>query len=59
MKKGDVGKTKHFSKKYRNKGWAFNYRQDAYQHLMLHLYITASRTSSQNWYAFSGKYPSI
>ena len=25
MKKGDVGRAKHFSKKYRNKGWAFNY----------------------------------
>ena len=34
----------HFSKKYRNKGLAFNYLQikDAYQHLMLHPYITAS-----------------
>ena len=61
MKKGDVGMAKHFSKKYGNKGWAFNYLwiKDAYQHLMLHAYITASRTSSQNWYAFSGKYPSI
>ena len=61
MKKGDVGMAKHFSKKYGKKGWAFNYLwiKDAYQHLMLHPYITASRTSSQNWYAFSGKYPSI
>ena len=61
MKKGDVGMAKHFSKKYGNKEWAFNYLwiKDAYQHLMLHPYITASRTSSQNWYAFSGKYPSI
>ena len=25
MKKGDVGMAKRFSKKYRNKGWAFNY----------------------------------
>ena len=25
MKKGDVGMAKHFSKKYGNKGWAFNY----------------------------------
>ena len=33
--------------------------QDACQCLMLHPYITASRTSSQNCYAFSGKYPSI
>ena len=61
MKKGDVGMANHFSNKYRNKGWAFNYLgiKDAYQHLMLHSYITASRTSSQNWYALSGKYPSI
>ena len=27
MKKGDVGKLKHFSKKYGNKGRAFNYLQ--------------------------------
>ena len=55
MKKGDVGMANRFSKKYGNKGWAFNYLwiKDAYP------YITASRTSSQNWYAFSGKYPSI
>ena len=25
MKKGDVGMAKHFSKKYENKGWAFDY----------------------------------
>ena len=25
MKKGDVGMAKHFSKKYRNKGCAFDY----------------------------------
>ena len=25
MKKGDVGMTKRFSKKYENKGWAINY----------------------------------
>ena len=25
MKKGDVGMAKHFSKKYGNKGWAFEY----------------------------------
>ena len=55
MKKGDVGMAKHFSKKYGNKGWAFDYPvsaiwnqflfcQDACQCLMLHPYITASRT---------------
>ena len=27
MKKGDVGIAKRFSKKYGNKGWAFNYLQ--------------------------------
>ena len=27
MKKGDVGMAKCFSKKYGNKGWAFNYLQ--------------------------------
>ena len=54
-KKGDVGMAKHFSKKYGNKGWAFDYPvsaiwnkflfcQDACQCLMLHPYITASRT---------------
>ena len=42
MKKGDVGMAKHFSKKYGNKGWAFNpvsaiwnkflFCQDACQH---------------------------
>ena len=46
MKKGDVGMAKHFSKKYGNKGWAFDYPvsaiwnqflfcQDACQCLML------------------------
>ena len=55
MKKRDVGMAKHFSIKYRNKGWAFDYPvsviwnkflfcQDACQCLMLHPYITASRT---------------
>ena len=46
MKKGDVGMANRFSKKYKNKGWAFNYLwiKDAYQHLMLHPYITVSRT---------------
>ena len=55
MKKRDVGMAKHFSKKYGNKGWAFDYPvsaiwnkflfcQDACQCLMLHPYITASRT---------------
>ena len=54
MKKGDVGMAKHFSKKYGNKGWAFDYPvsaiwnkflfcQDACQCLMLHPYITASK----------------
>ena len=54
MKKGDVGMAKHFYKKYRNKGWAFDYPvseywnkflfcQDACQCLMLHHYITASQ----------------
>ena len=35
-----------FSKKYGNMGLPFNYLRikDAYQHLMLHPYITASRT---------------
>ena len=51
MKKGDVGMAERFSKKYGNKGWAsttFNPKsklcQDACQCLMLHPYITASRT---------------
>ena len=51
MKKGDVGRAKHFSKKYGNKGWVFYYPvssaiwnkflfcQDACQCLMLHPYI--------------------
>ena len=58
MKKGDEGMAKHFSKKYGNKGLAFDYPlssaignkflfcQDACQCLMLHPYITASKTSS-------------
>ena len=46
MKKGDVGMANRFLKKYGNKGLPFNYLRikDAYQHLMLHPYITASRT---------------
>ena len=46
MKKGDVGMANRFSKKYGNKGLPFNYLRikDAYQHLMLDPYITASRT---------------
>ena len=46
MKKGDVGMANQFSKKYGNKGWTFNYLwiKYAYQHLMLHPYITASKT---------------
>ena len=27
MEKGDVGMAKHYSTKYENKGWAFNYMQ--------------------------------
>ena len=57
MKKGDGGMAKHFSKKYGNKRWAFDYPvsaiwnkilfcQDACQCLMLHHYITASKISS-------------
>ena len=40
-----------FSKKYGNKGWAFNYLQikDAYQYLMLYPYITVSRTIVNNY----------
>ena len=46
MIEGDVGMANRFSKKYGNKGWAFNYLwiKDAYQHLMLYPYITVSRT---------------
>ena len=29
MKKGDVGMAKHFSKKYGNKRWAFDYHVSA------------------------------
>ena len=45
MKKGDVRMANRLSKTYGNKGWAFNYLRikDAYQHLMLHPYITVSR----------------
>ena len=50
MKKRDVGMAKYFSKKYGNKGWAFDspvsaiwiqflFCQDACQCLMLHPYI--------------------
>ena len=57
MKKRDVGMAKHFSKKYGNKGGAFDYPvsaiwnqflfcQDACQCLMLHPYITAQKISS-------------
>ena len=48
MKKGDVWMANRFSKKFGNKGWMSFRIKDAYQHLMLHPYITASRTSSQN-----------
>ena len=55
MKKGDVGMAKHFSKKYGNKDELsitlylqseinFCSVSDACQCLMLHPYITASRT---------------
>ena len=55
MKKGDVGMAKHFYKKYGNNRRASDYPlsairnkflfcQDACQCLMLHPYITASRT---------------
>ena len=46
-KKGDVGMVKDFSKMYGNKGQLqseIEVSQDACQHLMLHPYITASRT---------------
>ena len=48
MKNGDVGMANRFSKKYGNKGWAFNYLRikDAYQHWKLHPYITASRAKT-------------
>ena len=61
MKKGDVGMAKHFSIKYGNKGWAFDYPvssaiwnkflfcQEACQWLMLHPYITASKATSSNF----------
>ena len=59
MKKGDVWMAKNFSKKYGNKGWAFDYAvsatwnqflfcQDACECLMLHPYITASRNIINN-----------
>ena len=47
MKKGDVGMAKRFSKKYGNKDelqLPAILCQDACQRLMLHPYITASRT---------------
>ena len=47
MKKGDVGMANRFSKKYENKGWAFNYLRikDTYhQHLMLHPQEQAAKT---------------
>ena len=46
MKKGDVGMANRFSKKVRKQGMSFQHLwiKDAYQHLMLHPYITASRT---------------
>ena len=46
MKKGDVGMAKRFSKKYGNKDDQLPaiLCQDACQLLMLHPYITASRT---------------
>ena len=47
MKKGDVGIAKHFSKKVRKQGMTFQKLcQDVCQCLMLHPYITASRTNS-------------
>ena len=50
-KKGDVGMAKCFSKNYGNRGCyqlcaIRKLCQDACQRLMLHPYITASRTSS-------------
>ena len=52
-KKGYVGVAKRFSKKYGNKGWAFNYSvpdelSTTLYLQMLHPYITASKTSSYN-----------
>ena len=58
MKKRDVGMAKHFSNKYGNKGWAFDYPvsaiwnqflfcQDACQCLMLHPYIPTSMPQEQ------------
>ena len=54
MKKEEVGMDKHFSKKYGNKGWAFDYPVSAIWNLFLFCqnacqcdstsYITASRT---------------
>ena len=60
MKNGDVAMAKHFSKKYGNKGWAFDYPvsaiwnqflfcQDACQCLMVHPYIAASRNIILSW----------
>ena len=50
MEKGDVGMAKCFSKKVQKQGMSFQLPairklcQDACQRLMLHPYITASRT---------------
>ena len=47
MKKGDVGMAKRFSKKYGSRDelqLPAILCQDACQHLMLHPYMTASRT---------------
>ena len=52
MNKGDVGMAKHFSRKYGNKGWAFDYTvsaiwnkfllcPDPCQYRMLHPFNTA------------------
>ena len=60
MKKGDVGMSKHFSKKYGNKGWAFDYPvsaiwykflfcQDAWHHCLNNKQLKLN--------AFSGKDP--
>ena len=56
MKKGDVGMANCFSKKYGNNGLPFNYLRIkyTYQHLMLHPYITASRTIFNNLTLNSG-----
>ena len=60
MKKGDIGMANRLSKKYTNKGWAFNYLQikDAYQHLMLHHYQHLM-LHPYTYILNSGNYPSI